>query len=242
METLIDWAGRWQILAGALVAIAAVLVGVFVLRRNLGRPASSRLEEQAVSKARRLRALREAMPADLRAIIGYTEESAHISVKLLEGIRSQSIPWLREHIQRRELTYPILPDGVISNLEDLVDLLDEENARFVSELLNCFHIQHAQLADKVAVYNQPPQGGLTEVLTEHNVEYAIKNAVELHLRAASMFEFAQGQEDRIGAQVFTSDDVSRVLLDLGFADTISKEYEKELCRAFGRKLSHAPAG
>lgn len=172
------------------------------------------------------------MPADLSAIVSYTEESIHVSVKLLEAIRGQSIPWLREHIKQRKLTYPTLPSRVISNLQDLIKLLDEENAKLVTELLDCFQNQHAQLADKVAVYNQPQQGGLTEVLTEHNVEYAIKNTVELYLRAASMLDFAAGRKDRIGARVFTSDDVSSALLNLGIVDAVSIEYERELCRTF----------
>lgn len=172
------------------------------------------------------------MPANLSALVSYTEESIHVCVKLLEGIRSQSTPWVREHVKPRKLTYPTLADHVISNLQDLIELLDEENAKLVAELLNCFQNQHAQLADKVAVYNQPQQGGLTKVLTEHNIEYAIKNTVELYLRTVSMLEFAEGRKDRIGMRVFTSGDVSSALLNLGVVDAISREYERELCRAF----------
>ncbi len=242
MEMLIDWAGRWQLLAAVLVAFVAVCIMVVGLwRRASSRPASQR-EEQDDCQAHRLRAVRAKMSADLSAIIRYTEESINVSVRLLEGIRSQSIPWLREHIQRRELTYPTLASCVVSNLQELIGLLDEKNARPIAELLRCFHTQHAQLAEKVAVYNQPEEGGLTKVLTEHNVEYAIKNTVELHLRAASMFDFAQGRNDHIRAQNFTSEDVWSVLVDLGVVDAISKEYEKELCRSFGKKPSHALAG
>lgn len=241
MEVLIDWAGRWQTLAVILIAFVAACVMIVVLRRNVRNRPPSRGDEQGDRRARRLHAVRAKMPADLSAIIGYTEDSIHVSVKLLEGIRSQSIPWLREHIQRRELTYPTLPNCVISNLQDLIELLDEKNARPIAELLSCYQIQHAQLAEKVAVYNQPEQGGLTKVLTEHNVEYAIKNTVELHLRAASMIDFAQGRKDHIRAQTFASDDVWSVLVDLGVVNAISKEYEKELCRSFGKNVVHAPA-
>lgn len=232
METLIEWAGRGQLLAGALIACVAALITVFALRWKVGRRLASQREKQDGSRARGLRAVRATMPADLSAIVSYTEESIHVCVKLLEGIRSQSTPWVREHVKPRKLTSPTLADHVISNLQDLIEFLDEANAKLVTELLGCFQNQHAQLADKVAVYNQPQQGGLTEVLTEHNVEYAIKNTVELHLRAASMFDFAEGRKDRIGMRVFTSDDVSSALLNLGVVDAISREYEQELCRAF----------
>lgn len=232
METLIDWAGRWQMLAVALIALVAALTTAIVLRWNVGRRLASQRKEQDDCRAHRLRAVQAAMPADLSTIVSYTEESVNVSVKLLEGIRSQSTPWVREHIKQRKLTYPTLPSRVISNLHDLIELLDGENAKLVTELLGCFQIQHAQLADKVTVYNQPQQDGLTKVLTEHNIEYTIKNTVELYLRAASMLDFAEGRKDRIGARIFTSGDVSSALLDLGVVDAISREYERELCRTF----------
>lgn len=232
METLIDWAGRWQTLAGALVALVGALITLFTSRWTIGRRIASEREEQDQCKAHRLRSARETVTADLRTIVSYTQESVDVSMKLLEAIRGQSIPWVREHVKPRKLTIPTLPDQVISNLQDVIELLDKENAKLVTELLGCFQIQHTQLADKIAVYNQPQQNGLTEVLTEHNVEYAIKNTVEIYLRAVSMLDFAAGRRDRIGARAFTSDDVSSALLNLGLVDAISIEYERELCRTF----------
>lgn len=236
-----DLAFQWQLLLGAVTATSAAVIAFAAVRWSAARRRRVALRnEQDNRRARRLGEARAEMPDDLGTIIAYAHDCIGVARKLLEGIQGRSIPWVREHVNRPELTYPDLPQQVVSNLENLSELLDAPNAGPVSELLGCLKFQHAQLADKVAVYNQPPQEGLTKVLTEHNVEHAIRHTLEVYLRAASMSGFARGREERIGAPVFTSGDVANALHNLGILDAISKDYERELRRSFAKERDVIP--
>lgn len=231
-----DLAHQWQTLLGALIATGAVCIAVGVKRwRNGSRQLALLRAEEDDRRARRLHAMRADIPADLSTIITYAKECAGVCVKLLEGVRGQSISWVRENIEKQQLTVPSLPSREMSKLQDLIGVLDEKDAGPVTALVGCLHVQHAQLAEKVAVYNQPPQDGLTRVLTEHNVEHAITPTVEVYLRAFGMSEFAHGGTSRIGAQGFASRDVSNALRRLNVAEAISKDYERELCRTFAKE-------
>ena len=124
--------------------------------------------------------------------------------------------------RRDEVPCPELEKDVLLRLQNLVELLDGDNADQVVDLMSCYQVQHARLSDVLASLNYPERGlprGL--ILTRDNFEFTLSSTVELHLRAAGMFNFARRIDDSIAPPPFTKDVVQNALRLLGVEEWLS---------------------
>ena len=206
MKDLIDVLEDWQTLVAGILALIAAIVTVRIMMRQV-RIQKSELDtarrESEEQRQRRLIACRAVMPADLSSIIQYAQDCAFASGTALQMLRGEE--------ERRAFSCPSLPDRVVSNLQQLIEQLDEENANSIADLLSCYQVQHARLAGEFGYFNSPERLGTHRIMTENNFEFTLEQTVRLFLLAESMFKFARRDELNIPEAKFTQDRVQNAL-------------------------------
>ena len=225
MKDLIDFLRDWQTLVAGGLALFAAGVTVRVMMRQV-RIQKSQLDtvrkESEEQRQRRLIACRAVMPADLSSIIQYAHSCALTSGTALRMVRGEE--------ERGELSCPSLPGRVVSNLQQLIEQLDEQNAHSIADLLACYQIQYARLVGEFGYFNSPERLGTHRIITEDNIEFTLEQTVRLFLLAESMFKFARREEQNIPVRKFTKDQVQNALSVLELSSVITPDYSEHLER------------
>lgn len=221
----LDWLYKWQTLTGAVIALAAAVLTVCVMHVNTSRQLRAQAQADDESRKRRLRACRAVMPADLSAIVTYTEECGKVSAEMFNAVRDDT--------SRDPVVCPQLPERVVANLQMLIEQLDTVEADALADMLACYQVQHARLSSLVETYNHPHRFGRHTILTTDNVEFTFEQTVELHLRAAGAFDFARRRGDAIKTPPYTAKEVASTLANLEIADVLTTDYSAFLFRTYG---------
>jgi hypothetical protein len=226
--TLGGWLKEWQFLVGSLIALLAAAITVNAINRQL-RTQGFEAED---ARRRLVRAYRASMPEDLDAIFSYALRSSAVAREAVLTLNAKEEGQQFPSTGRREnrLRCPTLPTRVPANLKGLLENLDHANAESISDLLGCYHIQHARLAGALENFNQSSLGIITASKNPVNFNPVFKSTLELYLRAKDMLQFARRETEKIPG-AFSTAEVLDALRVLNIDHVISPE-AREYCLRF----------
>jgi len=187
------------------------------------------LSEARDRRIRIARADRAFLNDDLGSICEYAQECSKVAAQALQYVGAKEKGAIQ--VGRPDpLTCPELPRHVLNNLARLIENLDDKNATSVADLVGCYQVQHARLADMLDLFNNPGRPTRTMILTSDNVQQTFEQTVGLQMRAGRMFDFARRRADAISSAPFTADEIVNAMNNLEIFDLISPDYRNLLMR------------
>jgi hypothetical protein len=208
---LITLLSLWQTQTGAAFAIAAALIGATVILHQTD--TTRRLED--TRRTRRAAALRAVLPLALMELSDYAARCAELHAELLAQPKTRPI-------RATSLLFPPLPDGLVGQLIELIETIEQDHARPLIVLVRRLQIHQARTRDT----QRRAASQLGNVLVWSNVVGRVIDAVEIYARCDKLFIYARG-EAGIPAALISSDDVRRALLLLPGALPEMEELERE---------------
>lgn len=223
MQSAIEAIRDWQTLITGFLALTAAAVTVLVMMRQVRiqkRQLDAQTNESNERRRRRLMACRAVLPADLSSVCRYARDCARVAGTALQ--------MLREHEERAQLSIPTLPNRVTTNLQNLIEEIDESDADAIADLLSCYQVQYARLSREIEDFNSPNRLGAERITTENNIEFTLERTVRLYLLAENIFGFARGSENQIPKPQFNRENIGHALMTFELDDVVSRQYREEL--------------
>jgi len=203
----------WSFSGSVTGATLTVFAAIWAMERQM----RSRREEAEAARLRQQLGARAILASDLSQIIGYAKESAaaaKLGDQVNEGRETQA-----------QVPYPELEPDILLRLQRLVELLEDDNADQVVDLMHRYQVQYARLKSVLDDLNFPNG---EKILYHNNFAYTLQGTVELYLRAEAMFPFARDRElDFIELPPFSKDQVVNAFFFLGIDEEWPSKVERE---------------
>jgi hypothetical protein len=178
---------QWETLVTGIGAVVAAFFTVRRLREQITQ--TQKLADD--QRQRRARAARATLPLALSQLAQY----ATSCIKGLYDLR----PYFRAVHSANDLAQrgqkcaawelPLLSDNVFNSLKECIELIDDEPAQAIVELIGHIQIQRSRLEEYIsrAHLNDP-----THLVLLSNIEHAMCDAAEIHARTSTLFPFSRG--------------------------------------------------
>lgn len=206
------WIGQikeWQTLIAGVLALAGAALAVWIGRRQI-KAADNRAVD---ARERKFMATRAILPEDLSTICAYTDQCAGIVHAAIKSHR-------KTHESPDDVQMPSLDGRVTTNLQQLIEHLDKENARRVAELLRCYQVQRARFEGAVSDWTRHNAGRGHVSFSQSNMEHPLIETIQLRIHANNMFGFARDEEKDIPEIGKPDEDTFRTafknMMELGF--------------------------
>lgn len=183
--SLLKWVYDWQTLLAGCLAIAAALIGGYVVRAQTQQTA----EQERERMRRRHAAARAVLPLALSAMCQYAEECAKVLRQLLDKCSGESLP--REVGTAAE--FPKVPSSATTELKGMVEVADAMTAAAIATVLSKIQVQAAQLAGFNS-YAQLDRDSV-HVVKKSNIEHYMLRTAEIYARTEALFDFARAEAD-----------------------------------------------
>jgi hypothetical protein len=233
----LDWLREWQFLVGSGIVLLAAALTVRAINRQI----KQRHFEIEDRRNRLVQALRTSLPDDLERLRAYSRRSADAAREAVMFITNQESGREDLNLQRRGYRgkHPTLPAHVLSNLKMLIENLDADNARQFVDLVECYHIQHAQL---VTAINSFKHMRMNAILFPKDLNFnpVFKQTLELYLRTKETLPFARGEAEKV-VIAFGPPKVLAALKELDIDSVISPEAREHCVRFLSGEKAHGAA-
>lgn len=180
-ETLGSFIGglkEWQTLVAGVFALIAAGIAAIIAWKQL----NHQREESERLQRRRVRACKAILPVDLDSFIDYLHECYKITATIRMNLSAGG----HDAVNWDELKTPRLPDRIMTNMQVLIEYLDEHNASILSEVLGVYQVQHTRFS-----------GGSDNPRDLWDGEGAFNDLVFLYLLIGNIYPFARGQKEKI---------------------------------------------
>ena len=217
---------QWETLVTGIGAIVAAFFTVRRLREQISQ-AQKLADDQ---RQRRARAARATLPLSLSQLAQY----ATSCIKGLHDLRpyfraSRSMNDLVQRAQKcAAWESPLLSDNVLNSLKDCVEVIDDEPAQAIIQLIGHLQIQRSRLQEYIsrARLNDP-----THLVLLSNIEHAMYDAAEIHARTSTLFPFSRGYPTGSLAvtreRVYEALSLSGCFDDYGDISALSDQWQRE---------------
>lgn len=199
----------WSFL-GTLIGASVTVFGAFFL---------SSLKDGEMRR-RRLAGARAVLASDLHLLIEYAKKSAESAVRGGNYVLGK---------KKMPVICPELDHEVLLRLQNLIELLDRENAEKIVDLMHCYQVQRSRLKEIIMKHLEPDRASLFHVLDENSFIFTLQGTVELHLRATSIFPFARGECEAIQTPPYPEKTVHNSMRLLEVSDWLSRfKYDEHM--------------
>lgn len=195
------------LLGGALAFIAAILSIAYLWR------------QQKQDQERRYRSQKANLSFALSDLHDYANQCIQSLAEIMRG-RGED-----EDI-RAEFEPPAPPQYALTLISQLIELCSEEDAHFLTALLQHCQIQHARLRAKAERLS--PQRSSSWIMLSSNLHHDVVDAFILKNMADHLFAFARGRADHIGAFNADENQISGSLTYMDLFDRPTRDYVQEL--------------
>ena len=184
---LIELLFLWQAQTGAMLAIAAAVLGAGAVVYQT--EVTQRLEK--TRRTRRTAALRAVLLPDFMDLSDYAKNcGTTLADALARHPKIQSI-------YDPGLQLPPLPDGLVSRLTELIEQADSDHAGPLIALVRRLQIQHAR-AREIQTRAANRHG---KILLWTNLTSGVIDAAEIQARCGKLFEYARGNATVPAAEI-----------------------------------------
>ncbi len=172
------------------MAVTAAIFAIRFSRKQL----NYQQEEAKQVLRRRMRASRALLSNDLDSFIEYLKECYTIAAEIRKGEKKVSTP--RDPRLPARIRIPRLPERVLTNLQTLIEHLDNDyknDADILIQMASIYQEQNARFRDVLAHTNDS-MGARDD---EENFKDIGRNAVLLYTLIDSIFPFARHEQEHI---------------------------------------------
>lgn len=187
-QRLLDWVYAHENLASGLLALAAALIGAYLIHRQISQ--SDRIEQRRIGSKRE--AVRAVLPLALSTMTNYAEASGRAAFALLDQCVGRSLPTSGVVLP----DVPLPPVEALATLKELVEYLDPSEVRPIALLIADIQVQSARLQDAIA---SSPGG--SRIVLQTNLEECALDAAIVYARTTRLFEFARGATNEVPQRI-----------------------------------------
>lgn len=215
---------EWQTLIAGVLAVAAALGTIIAMNKQTNaaqagvqRQLDANRERRADDTRRKRMAASAVLPADLAALCEYCRYSANVIVFGFDKLAGTSA------LQGQMASTPMLPDRVLSNLQNLIQHLDIDEAVVIHSLLACLQVQNSRL-DGLVISLNGTSSSQFHMLNPGLVNLAADKTLELQYRASELFPYSRMEARRIVPPNFDLTAVSNAALNLELFNHLGNDY------------------
>jgi hypothetical protein len=178
---------QWETLVTGIGAVVAAFFTVRHLREQISQ--TQKLAED--QRQRRARAARATLPLALSQLAQY----ATSCIKGLYDLRPyfQADHSMDDLVQRAKKCAawesPSLSDDVLNSLKECIEVIDDEPAQAIIQLIRHLQIQRSRLQEYIS---RACLNDNTHLVSLLNIEHGMCDAAEVHARTSTLFPFSRG--------------------------------------------------
>ena len=201
---------QWQTLTvGVLALIAAWVAGraAWAAARAAREQLDFQREESESRQRRRSQACLAVLPVDLSGFIRYLEERYRIAVEARHALRSYEKNRGLAKLTLQALEMPRVPERIITNLQALIEHLDDYNAGIITKVLREYQIQNDRFGGALRFARE----NCDSVSAPSDMDETFKGTVFLFLLIENMLPFARGERKEIPPFAFSEEKACNAL-------------------------------
>lgn len=178
---------QWETLVTGIGAVVAAFFTVRHLREQISQ--SQKLADD--QRQRRARAACATLPLALSQLAQYATSCIRGLYDLRPYFRTpSSVNDLAQRAQKcAAWELPLLSDNVFNSLKECIEVIDNEPAQSIIQLIGHTQIQRSRLEEYIS---RERLNDATHLVVLSNIEHAMYDAAEIHARTSTLFPFSRG--------------------------------------------------
>jgi hypothetical protein len=181
---------KWQTLAGAGVAVLAVVIALMNTARSLSH--AKELEDHR--RRRKQAAVRALLPLALAQVLDYANRSAQGLNKLIASCQNNVLPAMSASAQLVQS----LPGETLKALAEFIEYSDTVDARLIEVSVALIQMHDARVRALVEANCDPSK---TSIVSQEMIEARILNAATIYAGASAVFDYARRRRDYLPPDV-----------------------------------------